>query len=79
MSMPKNVMASINASQCPHPLDNRVIIRVQVDPNSDVKPVDAFRTACEESIRKLEIFWQRFKQSYDLTKMSQEQAPANGS
>jgi hypothetical protein len=49
-----------------------VIIRVQVDPKSDMTPKDAFKIACEDSIKKLEIFWRNFKHSYDLTKMSQE-------
>lgn len=64
--------------QCPHPLDNRVIIRVQVDPKSDMSPVDAFKIACEEAIKNLEVFLRRFKTSYDLTRMSQEnQGQAN--
>ena len=35
-------------------------------------PTDAFKIACEESIKNLEIFLRRFKTSYDLTRMSQE-------
>jgi len=69
LAMPEVTFA---AYKCPHPLDNRVIIRVQVDPKSDMRPVDAFKVACEEAIKNLEIFLRRFKTSYDLTRMSQE-------
>ncbi|KPI35310.1 DNA-directed RNA polymerase II subunit RPB11 [Cyphellophora attinorum] len=76
LKMPEVTFA---AYKCPHPLDNRVIIRIQCNPDSDLKPVDAFRTAIDESIKELQTFLDRFRKSYNLTKMSQEaQGPVNG-